>query len=128
MDKVEIRAKNLIDVFLGLFKILEAIYGPKTKKENLADALKSSTTLLTIASNRLCSITGSSGKQPLSKIDYGKLVDDLVHTRHQCAHLKSSASFGIPHGDNRVTTEVEPLIPVLKLMAHESIQAIREKS
>ncbi len=121
-----VKADNSIDVFLGLFKILESFYGPKTKKEKTAETIKSSAELFSIATN-IKSCTGKhSGTFPLTPASFEALVDDLVRLRHECAHLKNDGSFGITHGDDRVITEVEPLIPILEFMAHLAIQLRQE--
>lgn len=67
-------------------------------------------------------ITEDDVARRLTKDDFDQLVDKLVKTRHQCAHLRSSKGFGITHGHPRVYTEVEPLINTLRGLAYEAIQ------
>jgi len=102
-------AKNPVDQFLGFFKVLEDLYGPASEKVTLATALKNSTELLQITQKHL-HLTENGRNKDLTENDFFVLVDKLVKTRHQCAHLRSSKGFGIPHGHPRVTAEVEPLI------------------
>src|SRR3989338_2060137 len=89
-------AKNPVDQFLGFFKVLEDLYGPASEKVTLATALKNSTELLQITQKHL-HLTENGRNKDLTENDFFVLVDKLVKTRHQCAHLRSSKGFGIPH-------------------------------
>jgi hypothetical protein len=115
-------AKNPIDRFLGLFRILEDLYGPTAKKVTLAEALKASSELLQIAQKHL-HFTEDGAERPLTHDDFSGLVDSLVRARHECAHLRSSKGFGVTHGDPRVTTEIEPLTSPLCDLTYEAIRA-----
>jgi hypothetical protein len=115
-----LKANNPIDKFLGLFRIIEDFYGPKSKKKILAEALKESTELQAIAQQHL-KFSEEDNLRELEDGDYFKLVDDLVRIRHNCAHLRTSKGFGIPHGDRRVKDEIEPLIEPLRVLAFEAI-------
>lgn len=115
------KSKNPIDRFLGLFRILEDLYGPTARKVTLAEALKASTELFQIAQKHL-HVTDDQGARELTQDDFSRFVDKLVHARHECAHLRSSTGFGIPHGDPRVTTAVEPLTGPLRDLTYEAIQ------
>jgi len=115
------RAKNPIDRFLGLFRILEDLYGPTNKKATLAEALKASTELLQIVQMHL-HFTENGNTRQLTQADFSQFVDKMVHARHECAHLRSSKGFGITHGNPRVTAEVEPLIGPLSELTYEAIQ------
>jgi hypothetical protein len=115
------KAKNPIDRFLGLFRILEDLYGPTAKKVTLAEALKASAELLQIAQKHL-HVAEDGNERPLTHDDFTGLVDSLVHARHECAHLRSSKGFGVTHGDPRVTTEIEPLTGPLRDLTYEAIQ------
>lgn len=116
-----LKAKNPIDKFLGLFRIVEDFYGPTSKKQTLAEALKESVELLAIARQKL-KFVEKDGNRELTKVDCAQLVDNLVRIRHNCAHLRTSKGFGISHGDPRVEAEVEPLIDPLKTLAFETIR------
>lgn len=117
-----VKARNPIDIFIGLFKILENFYGPQKKeKKHLAKALKESTELFTLAATHL-KFESKDISRALTENDFSKLIDDLVSTRHNCAHLKRADSFGISHGDPEVQTKVEPLIGPLKKLAYEAIR------
>ena len=87
----------------------------------LAEALKASGELFQIAQKHL-HVTEDGRDRPLAKADFDGLVEKLVRTRHECAHLRSSKGFGITHGDPRVTAEVEPLIGALHGLTSEAIQ------
>lgn len=115
------RAKNPIDRFLGLFRILEDLYGPTSKKVTLGESLKASADLLQIAQKHL-HVTEDEAERPLTQDDFSGLVDRLVRARNECAHLRSSKGFGVTHGDPRVTTEIEPLTGPLRDLTYEAIQ------
>lgn len=121
------RAKNPIDRFLGLFKILEDRYGPTSKKETLAGALKASSELLRLAQQHLVVyIRENDSDRPLAEADFFRLIETLVKVRHECAHLRSSKKFGITHGDPRVRRNVEPLIDPLRELTFEAVQCTLE--
>jgi len=115
------RAKNPIDRFLGLFRILEDLYGPTSKKVTLGESLKASADLFQIAQKHL-HVAENGAERQLTQDDFSGLVDRLVRARHECAHLRSSKGFGVTHGDPRVMTEIEPLTGPLRDLAYEAIQ------
>ena len=110
-------AKNPIDRFIGLFKILEDLYGGHPLKTSF----KNSVVLSRLALQHI-EKGRQETKRRISKPEFEKLVDDLVDTRHQCAHLRSSVDFGIAYGDSRVQSEVEPLLIPLEILAWEAIK------
>lgn len=110
-------AKSPIDHFIGLFKILEDLYGGKPVKDNF----KNSTELKQIALQNL-KIEENGATRQISQSEFEKLVDDLANTRHECAHLRRSKKFGITYGDVRVQSEVEPLLVPLEILAYEAVQ------
>jgi len=114
-------AKNPIDKFLGLFKVLEDLYGPTEKKTTIAEALKGSDELFRTTQQHIYLIR-EEDREPLTRDAFSRLVDTLVKTRHQCAHLRSKTGFGISHGDPRVKKEVEPLANMIRNVAYEAIQ------
>jgi hypothetical protein len=127
-------ANNPIDRFIGLFKILEDLYGltplkpafikptkKKGKKQDLKPSLKSSDELNQIALQNI-KIENNGKIRPINQAEFEKLVDDLVDTRHECAHLRSSTGFGITYGDARIKSEVEPLLVALETLAFEAVQ------
>jgi methylamine utilization protein MauJ len=116
-----LKAENPIDRFLGLFRIIEDIYGPKSKDEALAKVLKESRELLEIARQNL-KFVEANGHREFTEADYPRLVEDLVRIRHNCAHLRTFKNFGIPHGDPRVRAEVEPIIGPLDTLAYQAIR------
>jgi hypothetical protein len=110
-------AKSPVDRFIGLFKILEDSYGGHPLKASF----KNSPQLKQIALQEL-TIKENGTTKPFSQTDFENLVDDLVDTRHECAHLRSSTGFGITYGDARVDTDVEPLLLALEVLAFEAVQ------
>lgn len=110
-------ANNPVDQFIGFFKILEDLYGAHPIKP----ALKNSAELREIAFEHLI-ITENGQKKAISQTEFESLIDDLVKIRHECAHLNSSTGFGITYGDSRVTTEVEPLLVPLRILAFEAVR------
>jgi len=128
-------AQNSIDSFIGFFKILEDLYGStplkprfikptkkgKKQKQDLKPSLKSSDELNQIALDNI-KMEENGIVRPISQAEIETLLDKLVDTRHQCAHLKSSKGFGITYGDNRVHTEVKPLLEPLRILAFEAVQ------
>lgn len=115
------KADNPIDRFLGLFRILEDLYGPTSKTVTLAAALKASNELFLIAKKHI-EMTANNKPSELNQNDFNEIVSKLVKTRHQCAHLRSSKGFGITHGDPRARAEVEPLANLLRLLTSDAIQ------
>lgn len=113
-------ATNPIDRFLGLFKILEDLYGPTSGKVKIADSLKASAELFQLAHRHL-HITKNGIDSQFTQSDFNQLIDKLVRMRHECAHLRSAKDFGITHGASRVTTDVQPLIPLLRSLTFEAV-------
>lgn len=110
-------AKSPVDRFIGLFKILEDLYG----SHPIRPALKRAAELNQIALQYL-QIEKNGATRQISQTEFEKLIDDLVKTRHECAHLDSSTGFGITYGDARVQSHVEPLLVPLEILAYEAIQ------
>jgi hypothetical protein len=93
----------------------------------LKEALKRSSEPLKVACQYI-TYTENGNTRYLTERDYYQLVDKLVETRHQCAHLKTKEGFGIPHGDPRVNDEVSPLIPPLRRLTFEIIKKRLEEA
>ena len=110
-------ANNPIDNFIGFFKILEDLYGGHPLKATF----KKSTELKQIALNHLVKKENNISI-PISETQFESLVDALVDTRHECAHLRSSTGFGISYGDSRVQTDVKPLLEPLRIIAYKAVQ------
>lgn len=113
--------KNPIDSFIGLFKILEDLYGSPKRKDHIADSLKKSVELKQIAMNEMI-FRENNVKKYLTEMEFESLIDDFVRIRHECAHLRSSTGFGISYGDSRVQTDVKPLLEPLRIIAFEAVQ------
>jgi hypothetical protein len=116
-----LNANNPIDQFLGLFRIIEDFYDASSTDKKLANRLKASSELIGIACKYL-KVTENDVSRPLTKDDSFRLIDELVSIRHQCAHLRTSVGFGIPHGDPKVGEKVLPLIMPLRRLAFEAIR------
>lgn len=114
-------AKNPIDRYLGLFRILEDVYGPTDKKTHIAQALKSSDELFSFAEKHI-SIEQSGKPTNMTRNDFSNLVDKFVKARHQCAHLQRKKDFGITHGDPRARMEIEPLAKMVSELAREALR------
>jgi hypothetical protein len=110
-------AQSPVDRFIGLFKILEDLYGGHPLKASF----KGSTELKQIAMQQL-RFNESGATRQMTQADFEQLIDELVDTRHECAHLRRSTGFGITYGDARVQSQVEPLIPALEKLAYEAVQ------
>lgn len=110
-------AKSPVDRFIGLFKILEDLYGGRPVRA----LFKSSAELKQLALQHL-EIEEGGATRHISQAEFEKLVDDLVNTRNECAHLRRSTGFGITHGDARVQSDVVPLLVPLEILAYEAIQ------
>jgi hypothetical protein len=110
-------AKSSVDRFIGLFKILEDLFGGHPLKA----ALKNSTELKRIAFENL-RVNETNDTRRLSNDDFERLIDSLVNTRHQCAHLRRSEGFGIAYGDARVSDDIEPLLDSLAMLASLAIE------
>jgi len=116
-----LNSTNPIDQFLGLFRIIEYFYDASSTNKKLANRLKASSELLGIACKYL-KVTENGVSRPLKRNDSFRLIDELVSVRHQCAHLRGSVGFGIPHGDPKVREKVSPLIAPLRRLAFEAIR------
>jgi hypothetical protein len=115
-------AQNPIDRYLGLFRIIEALYGATNKRSTLAKTLKASDELFRIAKKHIY-ITQGGESEELKLDDYHRIIDKLVKTRHECAHLVNKDNFGITHVDSRVKKEVEPLANMIKNVVYEAVQS-----
>lgn len=109
-------AKSAIDQFIGLFKILEDLYGGRPLKSSL----KRSAELNEIALHYV-EVEEAGAVRQITQPEFEKLVDDLVDVRNQCAH-RTPDGFGLRHGDARVQTEVKPLLESLEKLAYEAVQ------
>ena len=116
-------AESSIDCFIGLFKILEDLFGGRPLKASF----KRSPELWRIANEHL-KVEECGTSRTISHADFEKLVDLLVDTRHECAHLRRSIGFGITYGDSRVRDDVEPLLVPLRTLAREAIQISLESA
>jgi hypothetical protein len=111
-------AKNPIDRFIGLFKILEDLYGGRPIKKALCDSKE----LREIALDCLKTSHGGDTTVQITVPEFEKLLAEFVSTRHQCAHLRSSVGFGISYSDIRVQGTVVPLLNPLEALARAAVQ------
>lgn len=110
-------ARSPVDRFIGLFKILEDLYGGHPIKKALCDSAE----LRQIGLESLETTQGDSRTQ-ITVPEFENLLGDLVNTRHQCAHLRSSTGFGISYNDSRVQSTVVPLLDPLETLARFAIR------
>lgn len=117
-----IQANNIVDRFLGLFKVLESLFTTK-KSDKLSRKLCDSIELRAVA-DEFARARGWS----MSGHDYQSLIKDLMMARDQCAHLRAKCKQGVVSGMPEVSTKVEPLADVLKEMAYRSLIRLRAES
>jgi hypothetical protein len=110
-------AHSPVDRFIGLFKILEDLYGGYPLKA----AFKNSTEFREIGLQHL-KMEKNGVTEGISRAGFVDLIDNLVGTRHECAHLRTSSGFGITYGDSRVESDVIPLLGALEVLAYEAIR------
>lgn len=110
-------ARSPIDRFIGLFKILEDLYGGWPIKKALCDSKE----LWEIA--RGCLKTSKANSMvKISVAEFEQLIDEFVNTRHQCAHLRSAVGFGISYSDIKVQSTVVPLLNPLEALARAAVR------
>lgn len=114
------KALSAIDRFIGFFKILENLYGPRSR-EGLAKAFKNSNELRLLALENLVMMQNGQTR-PIKEGESENLFDELVSTRHQCAHLSGQQNFGITYGDPKVEEVVEPLLIPLRILASAAVE------
>lgn len=110
-------AQNPIDKFIGLFKILEDSFGGQPIKVSFRNSINLQQIAL-----RCIKIKEKNIVRAITQAEFEKLVDDLVDTRHQCTHLRSTNNFGITYGDTRVNEIVKPLLIPLEILAFEIVK------
>ena len=116
-----LRSVNPVDRYLGLFRVLEDLLASESKNRKLAAALKASRTLYDVGYAELTKAVGDSRRQ-LTRDEFNALVDQLVEVRDHCAHLRTKQGLGIPHGDPRVSSEIEPLLEPLRTLCYGVVQ------
>lgn len=108
-------ARSPIDRYLGMFKVLELQFhtgwDPKKSLRNRKDFIS--------LAYRVVQIKKDGRNKPIQQNEVPGLIDDLVKTRDQCAHLQRQFGYG-PH-DREVYEWVEPLAGLVEKLALESI-------
>lgn len=102
-------ANNPIDMYLGLFKIIEDQFCGKNRKETIGEALKGSDLFFELY-KKTFSVQETKQQDSAVQELFRDFVKKLVHIRHNCSHLKSKRNFGYSYDDSRVDTEVKPTL------------------
>jgi hypothetical protein len=114
-------AKNSIDGYLGMFKVLETLF--YRGKGHTAEVLKKNQELREIlrCSYRMRRSDDESWAEPDDE-SIDAMVSDMVQIRDRCAHLRGHNAFGYAPGDTAVFREVDPALGILSGAAREAIR------
>jgi hypothetical protein len=112
-------AENPIEKFIGFFKIIESRF-PPIGKQKLREALEKKEELFLI----FCKTFNQADMEEASA-NYVTFIEDIVHARHRCAHLKIDKGFGYYPSHFKVKEEVEPFLQSLEVLTREIIKAQR---
>lgn len=113
MSQYNLASKETSSVsqFLGYFRILESLYS-RPNRQSIAQNLKASSELSEIFEHIF--IGG----------EFEQFVDEIVHARHRCAHLKLDQGFGYAPVDPEIMTKVEPCIKPLRELSYNCIRGV----
>lgn len=114
-------ARNPIDGYLGMFKVLETLYY-RGKGHTIA-VLKQNSELREVL--RHSYRTRQADDEPWREPDdrsIDSMIEDMVRTRDQCAHLRDHNAFGYAPGDMAVFRDVEPMFGIVAGAAREAIR------
>jgi hypothetical protein len=114
-----VRAENPCDRFLGLMRVLEELVAT-SKNATLESAMVGDRALFDVG-ERVVRV-GSQCRVP-TRLEFNDFLHALVKVRDHCGHLRLDQGLGIPHGDPRVVTEIEPLLPLLEDLARGLIES-----
>jgi hypothetical protein len=112
-------ANGSVDQFLGFFKSLELLYCGHVRGSDSLPCLRDSAELLDIAKAELTSADGDESRE-MAPTDFEALLLDLVRVRGNCAHLRTRS--GYAPGDPRISSDVEPLVPIVQALAAAGIR------
>lgn len=110
---------NLVEKYLGFFKIIESLFGPQNKKISLEDALLSSADLYNIFKEVFVYDSPT-----IYEGEYKKFIKRLVSGRHRCAHMKLKKDFGYWYSDPRIKDEIQPYLQPLEMITYFAIQNV----
>ncbi len=108
-------ANNLVDKYLGFFKIIETTYfeGNKKARENLNSSEEFKRLVMLNLKQK-----DSEGKyRPMTDNDIDEFVNKLIFLRDNCAHLKEKNSFGFAPNDSTVFKELKPYCQTIEYIA-----------
>jgi hypothetical protein len=106
--------KNPVSQFLGYFRVLESVFGPKKRGQELKPTFTNSESFR--LDHAKCG----------DQLDFASDVGRLVDIRHQCAHLKLDKGFGFTPADPETWEKVVPEIPLVEALAWHAINRVRE--
>ncbi|HEV7487700.1 MAG TPA: hypothetical protein VGQ65_18685 [Thermoanaerobaculia bacterium] len=113
--------RNPIEGYLGMFKVIETLY--YSGRGHIRTVLKGNNELRDIL--RQSYRTGFADEESLSEPDdlnIDVMIDDMIRTRDQCAHLRGHNAFGYAPGDAEVFRVVEPILAIISIVAREAIR------
>jgi hypothetical protein len=104
------RSESPIQKFLGYFRVLESLSYASGSRKPLKRAL-AEYGLLRLNYNDV-----AAGGQ------FEQFVEQLVETRHRCAHLKSESGFGYTPSDPEVRSSLVPQLQLVEELAYRCIE------
>lgn len=113
-------AKSEPDAFLGMFKVVETLF--HSGRGGARETLKKSEILRELL--RDCFRVKRQGAEEWSEPndqDISEMIDALVETRANCAHLREQNAFGYAPGDPQIFERVKPRLEILKRAARKAI-------
>jgi Methylamine utilization protein MauJ len=116
MHNMAKNSSNLIDKFMGFFKIIENYCVLKDNKESLKDCLDKDERLFNIFHT-----TFNFSSLEHAQESFIKFIESIVHARHRCAHLKKNKKFGYLPDDPRIQEQVDPLIQPMEILTYQII-------
>jgi hypothetical protein len=114
-------AASGVDRFLGMYKVIEWFYH-RDEKVGAKEALKHNQEFVELlrSAYSVRSDDKAAWEVPSDQSVF-ELVDELVDTRHKCAHLRESSAFGFAPHDRDVYEKVEPLYEIIIAVAQQAI-------
>lgn len=110
---------NAIDSYLNMFKVVETLYHRGRLKAR--DALGQSDEFRRLLCRSFQMVVNGTPQEP-TDADVTAMINRLVETRDNCAHLREHNSFGYAPGDPEVSGRVARLYEILTDIARAAIQ------